>query len=136
MSLSVVLLTTPRLILRRFRDSDAETFASYRSDPAVARYQFWDTPIPVGAARAFVHEESTADPAQPGWFQYAIELCSDGGLVGDVGVNFRCLALLPFIGDASHIPRSGRTIRAVAGELARRTTALTRPPRRVRCGVL
>lgn len=84
---SVVLLTTPRLILRRFRDSDTETFASYRSDPAIACYQFWDTPFPIGAARAFVHEESAADPAQPDWFQYAIELRSDGSLAGDVGVN-------------------------------------------------
>lgn len=87
MPLSVVRLTTPRLILRRFRDSDAEAFAGYRSDPAVARYQSWDTPFPVGAARAFVREVSVADPAWPGWFQYAIELRSDGSLAGDVGVN-------------------------------------------------
>lgn len=81
------MLTTPRLILRRFRDSDAEIFATYRSDPAVARYQSWDTPFPVDAARAFVREAAAADPAAPGWFQYAIELRSDGSLVGDVGVN-------------------------------------------------
>ena len=87
MRLLVVLLTTPRLILRRFRDSDAEPFASYRSDPAIARYQSWDTPFPVGAARVFVHEQTAADPARPGWFQYAIELRSDGSLAGDVGVN-------------------------------------------------
>jgi aminoglycoside 6'-N-acetyltransferase len=80
-------LTTPRLILRRLRDSDAEAFATYRSDPAVARYQSWDTPFPIGAARAFVREQATADPAWPGWFQYAIELRSDGVLAGDVGVN-------------------------------------------------
>lgn len=79
--------TGTQLILRRFRDSDAETFASYRSDPAVARYQSWDTPFPVGAARAFVREMSVADTAESGWFQYAIELRSDGGLVGDIGVN-------------------------------------------------
>jgi aminoglycoside 6'-N-acetyltransferase len=85
--LAVVLLTTPRLILRRFRDSDAEPFASYRSDPAIARYQSWDAPFPVSAARTFVHGQAAADPAQPGWFQYAIELRSDGSLAGDVGVN-------------------------------------------------
>ena len=48
---SAVLLTTPRLILRRFRDSDAETFARYRSDPAIARYQSWDTPFPICPVR-------------------------------------------------------------------------------------
>lgn len=105
MPLSDVLLTTPRLSLRRFRDSDAETFASYRSDPAVARYQSWDIPFPVGAARAFVQEASAADPAQPGWFQYAIELRSDGSLAGDLGVNLhenRMQAELGFTLAAAH----------------------------------
>lgn len=35
-------LRTARLHLRRFRETDVDAFARYRSDPAVARYQRWD----------------------------------------------------------------------------------------------
>ncbi len=41
-------LRTSRLYLRRFRESDVEAFARYRSDPAVARYPGWDPPYPMG----------------------------------------------------------------------------------------
>jgi RimJ/RimL family protein N-acetyltransferase len=85
--LSRRVLTTSRLILRRFRDSDARAFARYRSDRTVARFQSWDTPFPLGAALDFVRAAAAADPARPGWFQYAIESRSAGDLVGDVGVH-------------------------------------------------
>jgi len=102
------LLSTPRLILRRFRDSDAETFASYRSDPAVARYQSWDTPFPVDVARGFVRAAAAADPARPGWFQYAVELRSDGGLAGDIGVNLHENRMQAEIGFTLAVGHQGR----------------------------
>jgi RimJ/RimL family protein N-acetyltransferase len=37
-------LTTERLVLRRFRSEDLDSFVAYRSDPETARYQSWDTP--------------------------------------------------------------------------------------------
>jgi RimJ/RimL family protein N-acetyltransferase len=77
-------LRTPRLCLRRFRESDAEALAGYRSDPAVARYQGWDAPYPVEEARAFVTTMATADVDVPGdWLQIAVALVVDGSLVGD-----------------------------------------------------
>jgi RimJ/RimL family protein N-acetyltransferase len=82
-----VLIATERLVLRRFRASDAETLAAYRSDPDVARYQSWTAPVPVEEARAIVESLKKADPAQPGWFQYAIELTAKKAHIGDVGVS-------------------------------------------------
>jgi len=78
-----VILTSDRLTIRPFRAEDAQTFADYRSDPEVARYQDWATPFPVDAAARMIAEMT--DPTAPGWFQYAID--RDGVLIGDIGVN-------------------------------------------------
>ncbi len=72
-------------MIREFEDRDAEVFAGYRSDPEVARYQTWDTPMTVAQARAAIAHYRALDPASEGWFQYAIEL--DGTLIGDIGVG-------------------------------------------------
>ena len=77
-------LRTPRLFLRRFRESDVEAFARYRSDPAVARYQGWDAPYPIEQAREFVSAMATAQADVPGeWLQFAVARAGDGSLVGD-----------------------------------------------------
>jgi RimJ/RimL family protein N-acetyltransferase len=34
-------LTTQRLVLRRFRPEDLDAFVAYRSHPETARYQSW-----------------------------------------------------------------------------------------------
>jgi aminoglycoside 6'-N-acetyltransferase len=78
-------ISTQRLTLRCFRDSDAEAFAAYRSIPEVARYQSWDAPYSLAKARTTVAEFASGDPLRPGWFQYAIDL--DGVLIGDLGLN-------------------------------------------------
>ncbi|GAB1691280.1 GNAT family N-acetyltransferase [Krasilnikovia sp. M28-CT-15] len=74
-------------MLRRFRDADAAALSAYRSDPDTARYQSWEAPFSLDAARAFVAEMAVADPDGPGWFQYAAERTADHVLVGDVGVG-------------------------------------------------
>jgi aminoglycoside 6'-N-acetyltransferase len=76
---------TERLTLRRFALEDAETFAEYRSDPDVARYQYWEAPVPLTEAVLTVAEFAAGDPGTPGWFQYAVDL--DGVLIGDLGLN-------------------------------------------------
>lgn len=78
-----MILASPRLTIRPFRAEDARTFADYRSDPEVARYQDWATPFPVDAAARMIEEMT--DPTAPGWFQYAVD--RDGTLIGDIGVN-------------------------------------------------
>lgn len=72
-----------QVVLELFRAEDAPALAAYRSDPDVARYQSWDAPFPLDAARRMIEEMT--DPAAPGWFQYAIEL--QGTVVGDIGVG-------------------------------------------------
>jgi RimJ/RimL family protein N-acetyltransferase len=81
----MVLLSTRRLTLRRFRQDDAAALAAYRSHPDVARYQSWAAPVSVEDARELIAEFAAGDPHQPGWFQHAIDC--EGVLIGDVGVN-------------------------------------------------
>lgn len=78
-----MILTSVRLTIRPFRLEDAPTLADYRSDPDVARYQGWSTPFPVEEAERMV--AAMTDPAEPGWFQYAVDL--GGTMIGDIGVD-------------------------------------------------
>ena len=77
-------LQTDRLLLRSFQERDLETFAAYRSDPEVARYQGWDVPYPLERAAMFIAEMREKQPGIPGeWFQIAIERKQEAGLIGD-----------------------------------------------------
>jgi RimJ/RimL family protein N-acetyltransferase len=82
-----MLITTERLVLRRFRAADAPVLAEYRSDPQVALYQSWDAPFPLLRAETAVANFMASDPDKAGWFQYAIERAADQRLIGDVGVH-------------------------------------------------
>ena len=80
-------LTSNRLVLRRFRESDIATFVRYRADPAVARFQSWEH---FGAAdgRAFFAAINRQHPDTPGeWFQFAIELAATGAMIGDCALH-------------------------------------------------
>lgn len=78
-------LQTSRMRIRRFRDSDLESFFAYRNDPEVARYQGWDVPYPREKALEFIEEMKLKDPLLQGeWFQAAIEEIGTGEMVGDV----------------------------------------------------
>lgn len=84
--MSFLPLETPRLILRRFQDEDLETFLVYRNHPDVARYQSW-LQWSRDQAVDFLREQQSVNPGTLGrWFQYALELKSTGGLVGDCGM--------------------------------------------------
>jgi RimJ/RimL family protein N-acetyltransferase len=77
-------LETERLRLRPFQDSDAHTFAAYRSDPEVARYQGWDAPYSLEQATRFIAHMKTMPPIPPGeWYQLAIEVKDGDLLAGD-----------------------------------------------------
>ena len=72
--------------LRRLRASDLARFHSYRSDPAVGRFQGW-SPMTPTEALAFIDEMATADLLVPGqWAQVAIAKNSTDELVGDIGL--------------------------------------------------
>lgn len=77
-------------MIRRFRGEDAATLATYRSDPATARYQSWETPFSQAQARSFIASLDAANPDSPGeWFQFAVIEAMTGVHIGDVaaGVN-------------------------------------------------
>lgn len=78
-------LRTDKLILRRFSIDDIESFAAYRSDPHVARYQSWDPPFTKAQAQDFIEAVAATDPDTPGkWFQFAIVEASSGAHIGDL----------------------------------------------------
>lgn len=82
-------LETERLRLRRFKESDANVFFKYRTDPKVALYQGegWENYKP-GQAVLFVKEQMNFEPGIPGtWFQIAIELKDTGDLIGDCAIH-------------------------------------------------
>ncbi len=84
MGLSFDDLKSSRLRLRRIRVADAEAFAAYRGDPAVARYQSWSE-FSVEDARQLIDEQEKIELGAPGrWCQMVFELLESGELAGDV----------------------------------------------------
>lgn len=81
-------LTTPRLLLRRFRTEDLPSFSHYRNLPEVARFQSW-THYGMTEATAFYEQQrSQAFAEDESWFQLAVEIQANGALAGDVGIHF------------------------------------------------
>jgi aminoglycoside 6'-N-acetyltransferase len=73
-------------LLRRLRESDLTRFHSYRSDPAVGRFQGW-SPMTPPEALAFIDEMANAELFVSGqWAQVAIAQAPTDELVGDIGL--------------------------------------------------
>jgi RimJ/RimL family protein N-acetyltransferase len=120
-----MMVETPRLYLRRFREEDAAPFAAYRSDPAAARYQTWNAPLSLDAALTSVRRFANGDPVKPGWFRYAIESKADQHLIGDIGVNLHSNMMQAEIGFTVAMPfqRQGfgsEAVRTVVRDLLER----------------
>ncbi len=80
-------LTSERLVVRRFQDSDLAAFLAYRNDPAVSRYQDW-VALSAPRAQAILQEQRRLEPGTHGpWFRFALALKSSGQLVGDCGLQ-------------------------------------------------
>ncbi|MBT2404586.1 MULTISPECIES: GNAT family N-acetyltransferase [unclassified Streptomyces] len=119
------MIESPRLLLRRFRPDDAPALGAYRSDPDIARYQVWPSPLTPAEAAETVRRHAEAQPENPGWFQYAIELKADSTLIGDLGVNLhenRLQADIGFTLAAAHHGHGYATeaVQAVVGHLVAR----------------
>jgi RimJ/RimL family protein N-acetyltransferase len=118
-------LETPRLILRKFRASDVDAFAKYRSDPDVARFQGWaaDRPIDEAAysrreAKDFIDKQTRTRPGIPGsWFQFAIELKSEKVLAGDCALKVDRLE--PRIAEIGYTLASDHQGQGIASEAVR-----------------
>ena len=82
-------LESPRLILRRFKDSDLAPFLAYLNDPVVARYQSWES-YTEQQAREVIEKQRELVPGLPGqWFTFALELKETGTLLGHVALSTR-----------------------------------------------
>jgi RimJ/RimL family protein N-acetyltransferase len=83
------LIATDRLVVRRFRASDAAALHAYRNDPDVARWQGWTLPYSQHDADQLATTMATIDMFTLGeWTQLGIALPSaPDTLVGDVGVR-------------------------------------------------
>ncbi len=81
-----VFFETPRLIARRFGPRDLAPFTAMRADPEVARYQNWES-YTEEDGRTFLQEIASAEPGEPGWFQFALEDRASGTFIGDCGLN-------------------------------------------------
>jgi RimJ/RimL family protein N-acetyltransferase len=72
--------------LRRFSPADVGEFATYRTDPDLARYQGW-SPLTLDQATEFVASMSEVRQLIPcGWVQLAIAAEATDELLGDVGL--------------------------------------------------
>ncbi len=82
-------LYTQRLVLRQLEPSDAARLYTYRTDPAVARFQSW-APASVPEVADFIERLRPMELLTRGeWFQLGIALRSTGELVGDLGLQAR-----------------------------------------------
>lgn len=85
-----MLLNSPRLIIRNFKDSDIESFLVYRNIPEVAKYQGWKIPYPRELAVQLVDEMRDVELPHVGhWMQLALELRETGEMIGDIGVRIK-----------------------------------------------
>ncbi len=81
-------LTTPRLLLRRFRTEDLPSFSHYRNLPEVARFQSWSHYGMAEATAFYEQQRSLAFAEDESWFQLAVAIQANGALAGDVGIHF------------------------------------------------
>jgi RimJ/RimL family protein N-acetyltransferase len=90
-------IATRRLVLRPMVADDATAFATYRSDPDVARFQGWQAPYPLESARRLIAGQAEMEgPVAGQWIQIAVTL--DGQLAGDVAVGLDADGLIATLG--------------------------------------
>jgi RimJ/RimL family protein N-acetyltransferase len=84
MTLRFDAITTDRLLMRRWQDSDREPFAALNADPETMRY-FPET-LSQAASDAFVDRMEASFDAQ-GFGLWALELAATGEFIGFAGLN-------------------------------------------------
>ncbi len=81
---SLPTLTTPRLILRQVRMSDAQDIYEYSRDPEVARHVLWDAHTSIHQTRAYIRfllrQYRTGQPGS-----FVIELARERKAIGTIG---------------------------------------------------
>ncbi len=80
-------ITTKRLLIRNLRPSDLIDFYSYRSDPAVVKYQGFDV-LSLEECAKFIQRHMNNQFGIPGeWIQFGIVQRESGHLIGDCAIK-------------------------------------------------
>lgn len=81
-------LRTSRLIIEPLAPRDAPSFANYRSDPEIARYQSWDTPYSEAQAIALIESQVGLQlPPKGEWLQLAVRIQATDAHIGDLALH-------------------------------------------------
>lgn len=79
-------LETERLILRRYKQTDAEDmYANWASDPEVTKYLMWQTHSDVEVSRSYI-ESVISEYSNLELYQWGIELKELGQVIGGISV--------------------------------------------------
>jgi RimJ/RimL family protein N-acetyltransferase len=81
-------LRTENLVIRAFEKRDLETFAQYRSQEVVAKYQNWTSFTYQDAVELFESMDYSTFGKEGNWYQLAITSLDSDELVGDLAVHF------------------------------------------------
>lgn len=80
-------LQTQRLLIRKLDVKDAQIFFQYRSMPAVYRFQSFE-PKNMTDVESFFCGLAEYPNMPNTWFQLAVCMKDDSGLIGDIGMHF------------------------------------------------
>ena len=81
-----MLMQTPRLLIRNFKETDLASFVAYRNDTEVAKYQSWKVPYTLEMGSRFIQQMKDMNaPKQGSWMQVALALKESDELIGDLG---------------------------------------------------
>ncbi len=81
-------LKTKRFVIRAFKEADLKTFAQYRSEPEIARYQSWENYSYQKALSLFHGIDYSNFGMIDQWYQLAITDAVSDQLLGDLAVHF------------------------------------------------
>ncbi|MEM9561599.1 MAG: GNAT family N-acetyltransferase [Actinomycetota bacterium] len=100
---------TERLTVRTVEIGDVESLHQRRNHPDAARYQDWEFPFPLDAARRLIAEvAATGAPADREWWMGTIVEAASGTDVGDVAVRLDSAGRAATIGYSLHPDHWGR----------------------------
>jgi RimJ/RimL family protein N-acetyltransferase len=81
-------LLTERLSIEPLATDDLQAFVRYRQDPAIARFQSWETSYSESQARDLIDSQAGLTAPDPGdWLQLAIHEVRTGELLGDLALH-------------------------------------------------
>ncbi len=81
-------IKTSRLRIEPLSEEDSAEFATYRSDPGIARYQSWDSPYSQAKALELIESQAGMNlPAKGEWLQLGVYLIETGELIGDLALH-------------------------------------------------